>query len=135
MGGRNGYGAKLTNIYSTDFTVETVSNGKRFIQSFHNHMAVEDPPKVTKATRSKEYTKITFKPDLSLFGLTTLDDDIVESMHRRVIDVAGITDSSVKVYWNENRIPVRGFQDYVKLFNVQLSDSTLIHRNQFTTQI
>lgn len=31
-GGRNGFGAKLTNIYSTEFRVETVSRGKRFVQ-------------------------------------------------------------------------------------------------------
>ena len=31
-GGRNGYGAKLCNIYSTEFTVETVCDNKHFKQ-------------------------------------------------------------------------------------------------------
>lgn len=31
-GGRNGYGAKLCNIYSTEFTVETVCENKHFKQ-------------------------------------------------------------------------------------------------------
>ena len=44
-GGRNGFGAKLTNIYSTEFKVETVANQKRFVQVFRNHMSEEDKPK------------------------------------------------------------------------------------------
>lgn len=35
-GGRNGYGAKLANIYSTEFRVETVANEKRFVQVDQN---------------------------------------------------------------------------------------------------
>ena len=38
-GGRNGYGAKLANIFSTEFVVETAdsSNGKRFKQTYRPH--------------------------------------------------------------------------------------------------
>ena len=36
-GGRNGYGAKLANIYSTEFRVETVANEKRFVQVDYDH--------------------------------------------------------------------------------------------------
>lgn len=117
-GGRNGFGAKLTNIYSTEFKVETVANQKRFVQLFHNHMSEEDKPKVTKATRSKEYTSITFTPDLSLFGMTSLDDDTVSMMHRRVVDCAGVT-QGVKVYWNGARVDVTDFRDYVALYGVK----------------
>ena len=116
-GGRNGFGAKLTNIYSTEFKVETVANQKRFVQVFRNHMSEEDKPKVTKATRSKEYTSISFSPDLSLFGMTALDEDTVSWMHRRVIDCAGVT-QGVKVYWNGERVDVADFRDYVALYGV-----------------
>lgn len=116
-GGRNGFGAKLTNIYSTEFKVETVANQKRFVQVFRNHMSEEDKPKVTKATRSKEYTSISFSPDLSLFGMTALDEDTVSLMHRRVIDCAGVT-QGVKVYWNGERVDVADFRDYVALYGV-----------------
>jgi DNA topoisomerase-2 len=38
-GGRNGYGAKLTNIFSTEFTIETCdgSRAKRYKQVHHRH--------------------------------------------------------------------------------------------------
>lgn len=39
-------------------------------------------------------------------------------MHRRVIDVAGIINEGVRVYWNGERVNVKGFEDYVELFIV-----------------
>ncbi|KAG1667003.1 hypothetical protein FOA52_014315 [Chlamydomonas sp. UWO 241] len=46
-GGRNGYGAKLANIFSTEFTVETCDGTrcKRYKQIFRNNMSVKDKPK------------------------------------------------------------------------------------------
>lgn len=82
-------------------------------------MSEEDKPKITKATRSKEYTSITFQPDLSLFGMSELDDDTLAIIRRRVIDCAGVTDG-VKVYWNGARVDVNDFRDYVMLFSVEV---------------
>lgn len=42
-GGRNGYGAKLANIFSTEFTIETADglrSGKKYKQTFTNNMQV-----------------------------------------------------------------------------------------------
>lgn len=82
-------------------------------------MSEEDKPKITKATRSKEYTSITFQPDLALFGMSELDDDTLAIIRRRVIDCAGVTDG-VKVYWNGARVDVNDFRDYVMLFSVEV---------------
>lgn len=89
-------------------------------------MSQEDKPKITKATKSKQFTQITFQPDLSLFGMTCLDDDTISLMQRRVYDVAGITDETVRVYWNDEKVNIRDFHDYVKLFNVMKLPSLLI---------
>ena len=50
VGGRNGYGAKLTNIYSTEFVVETVDleRKKKFKQTFTNNMSDKSRASVTK---------------------------------------------------------------------------------------
>lgn len=47
-GGRNGYGAKLANIFSTQFTIETCDGTrlKRYKQVFHDNMSRKDVPKV-----------------------------------------------------------------------------------------
>merc|ERR1711970_403875 len=37
-GGRNGFGAKLCNIFSQSFTVETATGGKRFKQTWNGNM-------------------------------------------------------------------------------------------------
>src|SRR6266496_2887985 len=70
-GGRNGYGAKLANIFSTEFIVETVdsSAGKKYRQIFRNNMSVTEPPKISSCSKKeKEYTKISFKPDFQKFN-------------------------------------------------------------------
>ena len=61
-GGLHGLGAKLTAIFSKEFTVETAKGGKKYIQLFEENLSKINKPKITKST--KEYTKITFKPDL-----------------------------------------------------------------------
>ncbi|KAK6037902.1 hypothetical protein COOONC_24593 [Cooperia oncophora] len=77
-GGRNGYGAKLCNIFSTEFTLETSSKeyGKAFKQTWINNMTKDKEPQIVKAT-GDDYTKITFKPDLKKFKMSELDDDII----------------------------------------------------------
>jgi DNA topoisomerase-2 len=115
-GGRNGLGAKLTNIYSTEFIVETASTkyGKKFKQVYSNNMANRSKPSIT-SFEGKDYTKFTFKPDLTRFEMETLEDDMIEMMKKRVYDVAGCN-SSLKVWLNGKRIPMKNFQDYVKLY-------------------
>ncbi len=46
---RNGYGAKLANIFSTQFVVETAdgTRQRRYSQVFRNNMTVKESPKIT----------------------------------------------------------------------------------------
>ena len=118
-GGRNGYGAKLTNIYSTEFEVETVdiSRKKKFRQIFTKNMGEKSKAKVTTLKNPKEgYTKITFKPDLKRFGIETLTDDIVSLMKKRTYDIAATTDSRVKVFINNKKIGITNFRKYISMF-------------------
>ena len=43
-GGKNGYGAKLTNIFSTSFSVEVVNNNKKFTINCFKNMEIIDNP-------------------------------------------------------------------------------------------
>lgn len=116
-GGRNGYGAKLTNIFSTRFTVETVDSerGRKFYQEFKENMGSRTTPKVTN-NKHKSYTCITFNPDLTCFGLDTLTDDVVSLLQRRVYDIAG-THSGIKVYLNDKRIEANNFKKYISMYD------------------
>ena len=121
VGGKNGYGAKLTNIFSTDFEIKTVDHirKKKFIQKFSNNMRNKDKPKITK-TDVEPYTKITWTTDFGRFGIEKYSDYMIRLMTRRVYDIAGITDKEVSVFLNGKKIKVNHFMDYSKLY---LSDN------------
>ena len=53
-----------------------------------------------------DYTKVTFKPDLTRFKMSKLDKDTVSLLTRRAYDIAGCT-RGVKVYLNKKQLPVR----------------------------
>ncbi|CAM6032214.1 unnamed protein product, partial [Sphagnum compactum] len=116
VGGRNGYGAKLCNIFSTKFKVETSCKEfkKAFSQVWTNNMKNTTEPKITAST-GEDYTRITFQPDLSKFNMNSLDKDIVALFSRRAYDIAG-SSKGVKVFLNGKRLPVSGFKDYVEQF-------------------
>ena len=119
VGGMNGYGAKLINLFSTEFTIETldVFRHKKYTQTFRNNMSIRDDPHIVSSRASVPYTKITFKPDLSRFGLKSLlDDDTISLMEKRVYDIAACTCSSVNVRFNDTKIPIKTFERYIDMY-------------------
>jgi DNA topoisomerase-2 len=116
-GGRNGYGAKLTNIFSSKFVVETAdcTVKQKYRQKFENNMGKKHEPAM-KPHNGPDYTEVTFHPDMKRFGMLRLDDDIVDFMTKRVYDIAGTSARSgkkgLKVWLNGERLPVRNFNDY-----------------------
>ncbi|KAE8574832.1 hypothetical protein XENTR_v10003597 [Xenopus tropicalis] len=123
-GGRNGYGAKLCNIFSNKFTVETACREykKVFKQTWTDNMSDAADAKI-KPFDGEDYTCITFQPDLSKFKMQILDKDIVALMSRRAYDVAG-SSKGVKVFLNGKRLPISGFRSYVDLYLKNKLDET-----------
>eukprot|EP00747_Dinoflagellata_sp_TGD_P131249 gnl/TRDRNA2_/TRDRNA2_174938_c5_seq6.p1 gnl/TRDRNA2_/TRDRNA2_174938_c5~~gnl/TRDRNA2_/TRDRNA2_174938_c5_seq6.p1 ORF type:complete len:1372 (-),score=438.03 gnl/TRDRNA2_/TRDRNA2_174938_c5_seq6:62-4120(-) len=117
VGGRNGYGAKLANVFSLEFTIETCDGSKKYIQNFEKNMSVKHPPKITDLRgKPAQYTKVTFKPDVAKFGMTKLDADIVSLFAKRVYDCAGSTLEKCHVHLNGEKLDVRNFKDYTDLY-------------------
>ncbi|CAL8463907.1 g3442 [Coccomyxa elongata] len=117
-GGRNGYGAKLANIFSTEFIIETC-DGKRqrqYRQVFRNNMSVKEEPVIKACKASDNWTCVTFTPDLAKFGMSILEEQTVSLMRKRVHDLAGVLGKTVKVYLNGSKLPIKSFQDYVGLY-------------------
>ncbi|XP_059141501.1 DNA topoisomerase 2-alpha-like isoform X2 [Physella acuta] len=115
-GGRNGYGAKLCNIFSKKFIVETSSNEykKAFKQTWSDNMSKTKDPTLTDA-KETDFTSVTFFPDLEKFKMEKLDSDVVALFTRRAYDIAAST-KGVKVFLNGKRLPVKGFKDYIDLY-------------------
>ena len=118
VGGRNGYGAKLANIFSSVFCVETVDSqaGQSYAQQWKNNMAKVSTPIIKKSGKRKDFTRITFVPDFEKFGLEKIDADTLALFQKRVYDIAGTTASDVRVYFNGVRLPVQNFKQYCSLY-------------------
>lgn len=116
-GGRNGFGAKLTNVFSSRFEVETVHSRsrKKFFMRWHNNMLKSEEPVITPC-EGPDYTAVTFYPDFAKFNLEGFGEDMVHMMRRRVYDVAGCTDKSLRCYLNDTKVACSSFVEYVNLY-------------------
>jgi DNA topoisomerase-2 len=114
VGGKNGYGAKLTNIFSTKFTVETRSKGQKYSQTWTKNMSVAEKASVKKDA-AKGFVRIVYEPDLSRFpGLNLADMLLV--LKTRVIELAAMAGKEVKVTCNGWTVTTNTFEKFVKLF-------------------
>lgn len=143
-GGRHGYGAKLTNIFSNEFTVETYdsSNKLHYTQTWYDNMSRCTEPEISPTKNQKEdFTKITFYPDLQkLYKATPKDTrneisyDDYHVMCRRIYDLIACSDGKLKIeltttgHSDENRKKKQNvfseivkmphnFQSYAQLFS------------------
>lgn len=126
-GGRNGYGAKLCNVFSTKFILETVDSNqkKKYTQTWTNNMSKMDKAKITAMGRGKDYTKVTFYPDFKRFNMEGMDDDFEALAKRRVYDMAGSC-QGVKVFLNDQRIKVTKFKSYMEMYTKAIKRESLI---------
>jgi len=115
-GGRNGYGAKLTNVFSKRFVIETAGGGKKYKQEWTNNMSKKGKPQVTKGS-SSSYTCVEFWPDLAKFGMKELEADTVALMMRRVYDIGGTSGDRCAVYLNGRKLDAKNFTHYCSYFH------------------
>ena len=116
-GGKNGYGSKLTNIFSKEFVIETVDHytKKVYTQTFSNNMTQRTKAEV-KASSKAPYTQISFIPDYEKFGMKNMTDDMYKLFKRRVIDACATTPKEVTVYFNGEKLLIKDFEKYCELF-------------------
>ncbi|KAI6716591.1 hypothetical protein JHW43_000850 [Diplocarpon mali] len=114
-GGRNGYGAKLCNVFSTEFTLETQdsASGKRYKQTWTDNMSKMGKAKIS-TSKSSDFTRVTFTPDYNRFKMQNIDDDFEALIKRRVYDMAG-TLKGVKVTLNGTLIKM-DFKKYIEMY-------------------
>ena len=79
-------------------------------------MSVRGEPVIKDNPDGKDFTCISFKPDLTKFGMEKLNDDIVSLMAKRAYDLAGCTPAAMKVRLNGKLIDIKNFNHYVDLY-------------------
>ena len=125
VGGQNGYGGKVANIWSSWMRVRTLDHvrGLMYSQEFRDNMAVCEPPQISKlpagAAHRQPFTEIAFLPDYDRMQLPHgLSLDMFRLLEKRVFDLAGLVtnNNKVRVEFNGVPVPVRGFSQYVDLY-------------------
>lgn len=118
VGGKNGYGSKITNIYSTKYTLVTVDSRRqlKYTQTWRDNMTVVEEPIIEKYT-GVPYTKITYLPDYKRFDIENpLVIDDWKLLRKRVYDASACTGPNTSIYLNNKKIKIKGFEDYINLY-------------------
>jgi DNA topoisomerase-2 len=117
VGGRNGYGAKLTNIYSSDFSIVIKDHETKqtYSQKWSNNMTVCEPPKIKKHSGATSSVAVTFTPDWRRFKMSKMDNTIYEIFQKRVWDANICTTPNCKVKFNDEVLPKQNFEAYAKM--------------------
>ena len=112
-GGRNGYGAKLANVFSSKFNIK-ISDGKKiYMQTWTDNMSkVEPPDVVTSPDKICPYVSITFYPDWKRFGGP---GDFAKLAEKRTWDAA-MWCSKAEVHLNKELIQVPSLEEYAKMY-------------------
>ena len=117
-GGRNGWGAKLTNIFSSEFTIRCVDakNGLELTQKWENNMGTTAGPRVVKTQLKRDVTEVSFIPEWSRFKMQKMNRAYVKYITKRALEMAACSPKDVKVTLNGNDLPVTNLGDYTALY-------------------
>jgi len=116
--GRNGFGAKITNICSNYFCVEIVNSNKKYKGVWKDNMYAKNdknPEIVISNVEEKDYVKITWKIDFSTFKLerTKYTEEDISIIARIVADFSYTCKVITK--FNGETFDYRSIKDYSSL--------------------
>ena len=112
-GGRNGYGAKLANVFSSKFNID-ISDGKKvYWQNWSDNMSKVEPPTIaTSADKILPYVTVTFWPDFKRFGGGP--GDFLKLVEKRTWDAA-MWCSKAEVTLNDQKLEVPSLEEYARM--------------------
>lgn len=121
--GLNGYGAKLANIFSTNFAIDLFDHttSQKFTQKWSKNMSKCEDAKIKIMSAKKcSNTTIKFTPDFPRFNLTGFTDEIFSQFKKYASDVAMIVGKSgVKVEFNGQDITIKSLLEYAQMYNTE----------------
>ena len=120
-GGRNGYGAKLTNIYSKEFEikVDDPETRKSYHQVWRDNMRVCAEPKIKSFAGKTAKVQVSWVPDWERFGLKGITKDVKDMFMKRALDAAAWVPTKCKVHYNGEVLAIKHLQDYTSRFTDQ----------------
>ena len=120
VGGKNGYGVKLVNIFAQHMEIMVVDANRKlsYEQRFSVNMTKIGEPKI-KPSKSKSSVAIKWEPDFPRFGMTNISPDMLKLISRRVWDLAMTVGKDVKVSLNGELLKCRTLVDYAKSYGCE----------------
>ena len=118
VGGRNGYGSKLTNVYSKLFmvTIYDSENKLKYSQKWEDNMTKVGKPKITKNSKKNSSVTITFIPDWEKFGMAKFENDFFKIVEKRMWDASFCTSSKCKVTFQNTKFEKMSMEKYCKMY-------------------
>jgi DNA topoisomerase-2 len=122
-GGRNGYGAKLTNIFSSEFKITSCDpeNGIEYTQVWRDNMSVCEKPKLKKYTKKTGWLHIEFVPDETKLGKLCID-----VLKRRAIEISLW---GPRVKFNDEIVNPQSFEEFARGY-IDERTPTIAHHKQ-----
>jgi DNA topoisomerase-2 len=118
VGGKNGYGVKLVNIFADEMVVTVIDQprGLKYKQTFKKNMTEVEKPIVI-ANKGKSSVQVIWTPDFKRFGMQQgIEDGMMRLIERRVWDLAMTLGKEVKVTLNGTAVKCKNLTDYAKGF-------------------
>ena len=132
--GLNGLGAKLSAIFTTEFTVETADSKKRFRETWRNNLRNPAGNQEVRPCR-EHFTRLTYKFDLSRFdGIDSLSDEFASIVEKRCIDAAA-ANSGLKVTFirltggkevRRSEWKFGSFEEYISMYGEYIDTADLL---------
>ena len=120
VGGKNGYGVKLVNIFAKEMKVIVHDKARKLLyeQTFEDNMTKIGKPEITKPKKAPAVLSvgIGWKPDFARFGMTEIGEGMRRLIERRVWDLAMTLGKDVKVTYNGELVKCKSVTEYAKAF-------------------
>ena len=120
VGGKNGYGVKLVNIFADEMVVTVVDQprGLKYKQTFKKNMTEVEKPTVI-ANKGKSSVQVIWTPDFKRFGMQSINEGMQKLIERRVWDLAMTLGKEVKVTFNGTAVKCKNLTEYAKAFGCE----------------
>jgi DNA topoisomerase-2 len=123
VGGKNGYGVKLVNIFAKEMKVIVHDKARKLLyqQTFTDNMTKIGKPEVTTPKKKPDTLSVAigWKPDFARFGMTEITEGMRRLIERRVWDLAMTLGKDVKVSYNGELVKCRSLTEYAKAFGCE----------------
>jgi len=112
--GRNGYGAKLVNIFSKVFQVRVgdAERGLEYIQQWADNKSICYPPTITEY-QGESFVEISYQLDFARFGYQQYPDEAIALFARYAADTSLMM--KIPVVFNGKEFNFTNIKDYAKL--------------------